>query len=117
MTHATPALLLTELTAAFQVAHDPLGWRINIGDDYYMRPDSRGRINGWCHAEGCNPEAARRDVELLAALVAATFAMYERHVFQGPHSSRRKLALEAIVDAANEIKHAGEEHKWIGRMN
>jgi len=114
MAFTAPSLILTDLHARFQLAHDPLGWRINIGDDHYVRPDDRGRITHWAHAEGTNPNAARRDVELIKALIRATFAPCERHVFKSAHSSQRETALEVICDAANEITHAGEVDLWIG---
>lgn len=113
MTQAAPSLILTDLHARFRLAHDPLGWRINIGDDHYVRPDDRGRISHWAHAEGADPQAARRDVDLIRALIKATFAPHER-AFRGAHSATREAALEAIVDAANEITQAGEAHLWIG---
>lgn len=114
--HPAPVLLLSDLPARFRLEHDELGWRIGIGEVAYCRPDDRGRITSWVHAPEISPNDVRRDVELLRAIIRGLGSMAERKsLFREAHGARREVALETVIDIANEAVLDGKVSDWIGR--
>lgn len=114
--HPAPVLLLAELPVRYRLEHDELGWRIGIGEVAYVRPDDRGRITSWAHDPAVNPEAVRRDVELLRAIIRGLGTMLERKLlFQDMHGARREAALTEVIEIANEAVLEGKVSDWIGR--
>lgn len=115
MTVQSAPILTLHLPARFRVGWDQLGYRIEITDKAAVRPDLWGRVTNILYEEGQNPRQYARDAALVRRLIEYTFRPSERlPVFKNPMGDRRRKALEAICEAANDIYHAREYDEWLG---